>query len=1400
MLFRSFFAQITRLSLRFKWVTIALTIAFLVLGVIGAVQLNQDLLPDIEFPQTFIVTFRPGASNDDLLNLITIPLENALAEIEGVIPAGLESTTGAQGAPVAFMIIRSEFGIPLASIRPQIEAAVERVLSEDVPPGLRTTADLTPDLLPRIEQVLRRAPSMWAHFEARHLLAMEPDILDALLAVNPEFINQIDVLTRDQLAAERLNEALGGTPVARTPVQLPQAWRIGQPGADQHPQGFPRLITFNLASDIPVISASVSSTDPNLTPEQLRALVQDSIAPALRAVPGVANVSVSGGQQIPPEVMALARQALESSSAEPIPTPAPTAEPAATPAPGNPEPATAEPVRPPALPGVWRASLPLVASLPVQLEGQFGTRAAFDTAEDLLSATDSSGEPLQAAALLSQIAELPLYRTLLRDYMPAEVLAYLRDREPGFSAALSEAALELLAASALRNGAWAQLLEQPAFQEAGITNLRDLSRLGNGAGSVAAALNTIAAQTPAALESFAIRLVDGLTPEAIRYILMVEPDFLSVLDPGVWRYMSAATLRDLSDAVGALNDADLRAELEAIASGAQPSAAARLESGVEVDEMPDDPNAPLLPPAWVSAPGLSLRTAQDFLRKPFGLSAGAFINAAADSPQGGAPLIGTLTPEILLYVQAADPTFFDTLRDSTLSLLAPETLDGLPAAVQARVRGGEIFRPTQRVTRTDGRDNLILTVNKASDANTVQVYHAIEDVFERIQETYPDIQIGTIFEQASFIEESISGVAREGGLGAIMAVVVILLFLNFSVRSTLVTAVSIPASVAIAFVLMRWVPVTVHEFLIQPGVGGALPGFLHDFLLRLFPASITLNIMTLSGLTVAIGRVVDDSIVVLENIYRQLQKGVSRKEAVITGTREVSLAIFAATLTTIVVFLPIGLTGGVVGEFFLPFGMAVSYALGASFVVAISVVPLLAFLFIDPKHLPEEKDGPLVRVYHRVLEWSLNRRPIVLALAALTLVAGLVIFTQRPTTFLPALGEPQISIDISLPPDTTLPETNARVQAFETYLETLRDSGVHRYQTTVGSAGAFGDIAALIGGSSAIEEASASITLAVDVRDEALADLTVQVREQAAEFFGAGNVTVSRASLSERGFGGFEVVASGPQEVLLAFDEQIAETLASVPGLANVTSTASQVGDSASYLRVGRTNAIRYSAELEVTDTLGVTRRAIEAVQSIPGLPESITVGEGFQSQVQTEGFAQTFSAMGIAVVAVYLVMVFTFNSLIHPFTILFSLPLAVVGAAIGLWITDRVVGISALVGLLMLIGIVVTNAIVMIDRVQQNRKEKGMPPREALVEGARTRLRPILMTAIATMFALLPLAIGFSQGAIIAAELGTVVIGGLFSSTVLTLLVVPVVYSIFDGIQRRIMRRRVTAPAPTGD
>jgi HAE1 family hydrophobic/amphiphilic exporter-1 len=630
-------------------------------------------------------------------------------------------------------------------------------------------------------------------------------------------------------------------------------------------------------------------------------------------------------------------------------------------------------------------------------------------------------------------------------------------------------------------------------------------------------------------------------------------------------------------------------------------------------------------------------------------------------------------------------------------------------------------------------------------------------------------------------------------------------------RATLVIGVSIPLSVMATMALMRWFSPAMHA-LLEPA---AESSGLVAFLIRLFPENLTLNIMTLSGLTVAIGRIVDDSIVVLENIIRQMQTGMDKREAILTGVRDVSQAIFVATLVTVVVFLPLGLTGGIIGEFFLPFGLAVTYSLLASFVVAITVVPVLVYLFIPSEQHEEENQSALERGYVGVLRWALSTtgtRLIVLAVSVATMIFGFALFAGRPAAFLPSFGEPQIGITVNLPAGTKITDTNQlALQMEDTIRQIIPDEERGTVLTIVGGGGL--TLQSLLTGSS-VSENAASITVGVEADEAALDAYTQQIRTESERIFGAENVSVSAASLSEQGFGGFAVVLSGPREDLVAANARVIEAIEGVDGIANVSSNladdaALAAGEGAdappTYIRIDGETAVRYTGELETQNTIGVTTQAIAAINALPDLPDTLKISQGFETETQTQGFQSLFVAMGIAIAIMVVILVFTFGSPVYWLAIILSIVVAPVGAAVALTLTDRVLGISALIGLLMLIGIVVTNAVVLIDRAHTNDVKKKMPVNDALIEAGDRRLRPIIMTALATIMALMPLAIGLSRGAIIAAELGTVVIGGLFSSTLLTLIVVPVAYKMLHPLHNGLARlvgggREVKAEPVAGD
>jgi HAE1 family hydrophobic/amphiphilic exporter-1 len=747
--------------------------------------------------------------------------------------------------------------------------------------------------------------------------------------------------------------------------------------------------------------------------------------------------------------------------------------------------------------------------------------------------------------------------------------------------------------------------------------------------------------------------------------------------------------------------------------------------------------------------------------------------------------------------------------------------------------------------------SLVLSVSKTSSANTVNVVQAVQARLAQLQSQSGAFELVTVEDLSSFIIESRDSLVREGILGALFAIITIFIFL-MSLRSTLVAAVSIPVSIMTALVLM-------------------------------LVAGITINIMTLGGLAVAVGRVVDDAIVVLENIYRHRSRGDPMRDSVISGTREVASAITSSTLTTVAVFLPIGFVGGIVSQFFLPFALTVTFALLASLICALTVVPVMATLFIDriklnPDEGVEHHDTVVQRIYTPLLRAALHNRRSrwgVIGLSALLVVCAGLLVPHIPTQFLDTGSQKYLQISVAPPSGTPSATVLKEAQAVEAKLRTYPE--INLIETTVPgeSDTGFAALAAAFTG-------GASNSATIVVRLDPSVDLNAEQRKLASDLGGvqidSWQIQISQQSMT--GSSSISVVVSGsnPQDVAAASTVVIAG-LKTLPDLINVKSdlsttasefeidvdpnkaildgtttagvqsevqsalvgtkagtvslagvpadvflqldtkldslqalqqmpvgaakmslgsiaTVSQQQTQARISRVDQSPAATISAATTSQDTGGVSteiQNEINKLQAAGKLP-GVTVTLSGVTEEMNSAFGGLFLSMAVAILLVYLVMVLVFNSLIDPLVIMFSLPLATIGAFPALFITQRAIGVSALIGFLMLIGIVVTNAIVLLDLVEQHRR-RGLPMYEALMQGGRTRVRPILMTAIATILALIPLGLGLSQGEIIASELATVVIGGLFTSTFLTLIVVPVVYSLVDDAKVRTRRMAGLAP-----
>lgn len=1285
--------------------------------------------------------------------------------------------------------------------------------------ALGQTDDLTPEA---VTQMLEIEPTMVQYFDADQLVAMPTDVFNVL---PQDYVANLDGFTRDALAAAALAESISGEAAVRVPVDLPDPWRI-QP---------PEIRSFSFA-DIPLATFSVSTvangdvTVPDETSNTDEAQVEATQEPVDTTTQNGSDFSdVPEGPALPPLFSLLgAGFGTELNTADDL----------------------------------------LQVTLPDQLAQLIGTNT-IRGAELLNFLTTPAPDPSTLPEGV-ELPNIPVDPAVIISSIPSDAYAFLAEYDPEFVSTLSSGVFDLLPDDVLQldgfapplADAWDVLSSQPQFANTPLNTAADVLAIGNG--DAASVLNTINANVPQQFEGYEVRLFNSLNPAVIRYFALEQDDFYASLDADVLQKFSPAALATLpADFLESL-DANLQDELTSIASGEAESAFSVLEADLySFDELPADPTAPALNSQWQTIAGFvagvrEFNNAYDLFRYPDAIGSPAdFINSLFDTSNGRgfAPgLLGNMSVDAVNYLIENDPTFLDSLRPEAIVLFSDEVKATLPEDVMTRAQeGGDIFTPTSQVTRTNLSPSLLVTIFKTQDANTVSSFHDADEIMRQIDEADDNIIVDVAFEQSSFVENSIEGVAREGTLGAIFAIIIILMFLSGGIwakgtrrvaglvmigifgialaallltnsqdvvilvlvgvgviaalttllwpgdlpdpawRATLVIAVSIPLSILTAFVGMRWFSPAMHD-LIAPLAENST---FFDFVLRIFPDNLTLNIMTLSGLTVAVGRVVDDSIVVLENIFRQMQAGEDKYSAVVSATRDVSSAIFVATLIAVVVFLPLGLTGGIIGAFFLPFGLAVTYALAGSFIVAVTVVPVLAFIFLSIEDMPEESDLWMARFYLPVLKWSLNNKfnsAIVLVIAFVSFLFSGFLFSTRPVAFLPNFGEPQITVSVDLPQSTRIIETNALVSQLEQFIVSeVPSEQLGTVQTTIGGGGL--DFSSLLTGNS-VEENRANLTIGIDTSTDELDAWAQTFREEANRIFGEDNVIVSAASVSDGGFGGFALVVSGlPDDAdeRIALDQEIIATLESIDGIANVSSNLSDAvttttEGSQTFIRVNLEPAISYTAELETEDTIGVTRLAIEQIQALPDLPDGVKVSQGFESELQTQGFQSLIVAIGIASVIVVAILVLTFSSPVYWFAIFLSVIVAPVGAAIALTLTNRVLGISALIGILMLLGLVITNAVVLIDRVRSNRTERNMPLDEALIEAGGRRLRPILMTSLATIIALMPLTIGLSEGAIIASELGTVVVGGVFSSTILTLIVVPVMYSILYPIHRALV------------
>jgi len=775
------------------------------------------------------------------------------------------------------------------------------------------------------------------------------------------------------------------------------------------------------------------------------------------------------------------------------------------------------------------------------------------------------------------------------------------------------------------------------------------------------------------------------------------------------------------------------------------------------------------------------------------------------------------------------------------TILIPTSYGTVQLEDIAEVR--DTYKEVNTISRLNGENSIGIMIQKQTDANTVAVSNSVKKEIDNIaNDIDQDVRVVPIMDQADFIERSIGNVGRNAIIGGFLAILILFLFLR-NYRSTVIIATAIPVSVITTFMLIYF-------------------------------GNLTLNMMTLGGLALGVGMLVDNSIVVLENIYRYRAEGYNRIEAAKQGSQEVGMAIVASTLTTIVVFLPIIFMGGIAAELFQELALTVTFSLLASLVVSLTLIPVMASKILKLNKNEKEglnKKGLMDKVkdkYKSSLIWSLGHRKLVIALSIILLIVSIALYPLIGAEFIPSMDQGQFTISVELPVGTNLEETNRVTKLIEdkvlllpevesilanvgsagdmmgnsstdmsSLVVLLKDGSERERTTTEVMEGLRKDIiipgaevsmaaadmmgAGMLGGSpisikisgdnlAVLEEVSLKIQEQLAQVDgvrqiensisEGRPEMQITINRNLAAQFGLGNAqigSVLKTAVSGTVATRYEVageeidirVKLNSEDILST--QQIKELLIPSPTGARVPlNRIAEFSVEQGPREILRENQVRYSqitADIFNTNLGDIMPILQEKIDQNITIPAGYQVEYGGEFSEMQDAFINLVYALLLAVVLVYMVMASQFESLIHPFIVMFTVPMAAIGVLFGLFITGHNFSVVSIIGVVMLAGIVVNNAIVLIDYINTLR-DKGSTIREALLEASPIRLRPILMTTLTTILGLLPLALGIGEGTEVQAPMAVVVIGGLTVSTLLTLYLLPVLYSVISGVKKKVV------------
>lgn len=795
---------------------------------------------------------------------------------------------------------------------------------------------------------------------------------------------------------------------------------------------------------------------------------------------------------------------------------------------------------------------------------------------------------------------------------------------------------------------------------------------------------------------------------------------------------------------------------------------------------------------------------------------------------------GYVTEEGIDYMVRVGDSFENTEEMEDL-ILFDMNIEGLEPIRLKDVADVAVYDNSSEIYASiNGHQGILLSIQKQTGYSTGEVSKRINDYFEKTMEKEEGLHVTALMDQGIYIDMIVNSVLQNLIMGGILAIVILFLFLK-DIRPTAVIACSIPISVLTCIVLMYF-------------------------------SGVTLNIISLSGLALGVGMLVDNSVVVIENIYRMRNEGYSARKAAVAGARQVAGAITASTLTTVCVFLPIVFTEGMTRQLFVDMGLTIGYSLLASLIVALTLVPMMsAGLLRNTKEKAHPFFDKIVAVYEHLIRIALNHKVLVLAGSLAVLVLSGLLAMSRGTGFMPEMDSTQMTVTVALDETATVTEVGKAADEVSEILLEYEDV------TDVGAMVGSGGIS--LGGSSGEGTSATVYVLLKENKKHTNEELAKMMEEDFADLSYNISISASNMDMSALGGSGVSVMIKGKElDTLQESASLIAEAVAEVEGtidvsdgmeesttelrlvvkkgeamkhnltvaqvyqqvaakiatekdsttlataskdypvtivngtqtsltredIKNMTLTATtQEGekeeiaitelvdfeDAFSPQSIQRSDQSRYitvSAGIDAEHNIGLVAAEIKDVLEDIELPEGYTAEMTGEDEMINEAMIELLKMLALAVVFMYLIMVAQFQSLLSPFIVMFTIPLAFTGGFIGLWAAGMEVSVIAMIGFIMLSGIIVNNGIVLVDYVNQLRAE-GMEKKDALVEAGKTRMRPILMTALTTILGLSTMAIGMGMGSDMVQPMAVVTIGGLIYGTVLTLFVVPCIYDILN-------------------